>query len=225
MLRKPVYVNFDSKTEQFEELFPKFYRDGMHFAMLIDPRSVPSHGIHFKFCCNVTSLVWSWTAMPLVVQALAMSCVVPGPATVCMALDRNAVWSRIAMPCVVLDRPGPRGSGPQRLAWSWSRNSLLCPGPQCLAWSRTALTCEVLDRNALRLPGPHCLVGSRTALPCGPWTTMSCVVLDRNALCGLGPQYLARSRTALPCVALDRIALWGPGPLLPCVLQYPQCLA
>ncbi|KAH7722246.1 piwi domain-containing protein [Aphelenchoides avenae] len=39
-----VFVNFDSsKRNQFEDLFPKFYRDGVHFAMLVDPRTVTSH--------------------------------------------------------------------------------------------------------------------------------------------------------------------------------------
>ncbi|KAH7719467.1 piwi domain-containing protein [Aphelenchoides avenae] len=43
---EPEYVSFDSRREEdFEALFPQLAENGVHFAMLVDPRDVPSHDL------------------------------------------------------------------------------------------------------------------------------------------------------------------------------------
>ena len=41
---EPRFINFDSRKEDFEALFPRLAENRVHFAMLVDPRDVPSHG-------------------------------------------------------------------------------------------------------------------------------------------------------------------------------------
>lgn len=44
----PVFIDtFNSQQHEFATLFPRLYEEEVHFAMLIDARDVPSHGMRF----------------------------------------------------------------------------------------------------------------------------------------------------------------------------------